>query len=82
MVFRRGIFESATAGLAIHRAKMAEPQDCCDCLVKGRLGEFQEDKIMRILSAILVTVMLAGAVSGCVVYGRPYHPWHPCYRCY
>ena len=28
---------------------------------------------MRILSAILVTVMLAGAVSGCVVYGRPYH---------
>ncbi len=37
---------------------------------------------MRILSAILVTVMLAGAVSGCVVYGRPYHPWHPCYRCY
>ena len=28
---------------------------------------------MRILSAILVTVMLAGAVSGCAVYGRPYH---------
>ena len=61
---------------------MAEPQDCCDFLVKERLGEFQEDETMRILSAILVTVMLAGAVSGCVVYGRPYHPWHPCYRCY
>jgi hypothetical protein len=42
----------------------------------------QEDEAMRILSAILVTVMLAGAVSGCVVYGRPYHYWHPCYRCY
>ena len=37
---------------------------------------------MRILSALLLTLILAGTVSGCVVYGRPYHPWHPCYRCY
>ena len=64
------------------RAKKAAAQDCWRRIVKCRLGEFQEDKTMRVLSAILVTVMLAGAVSGCVVYGRPYHPWHPCYRCY
>ncbi len=37
---------------------------------------------MRILNALLVTLILTGAVGGCVVYGRPYHYWHPCYRCY
>ena len=39
---------------------------------------------MRILSTLLATLILAGAVSGCVVYTRPgpYHYWHPCYRCY
>jgi len=39
---------------------------------------------MRILNALLVTLILAGTVSGCVVHTRPgpYHYWHPCYRCY
>ncbi len=39
---------------------------------------------MRILKTLLVTLILAATVSGCVVYTRPgpYHYWHPCYRCY
>ncbi len=39
---------------------------------------------MRLLNALLLTLVLATTLSGCVVYGRPgpYHYWHPCYRCY
>lgn len=39
---------------------------------------------MRNLNALLVTLIRAGTVSGCVVYTRPgpYHYGHPCYRCY
>jgi hypothetical protein len=36
---------------------------------------------MRILRNILVTLLLAGVVSGCVFVGH-LGPWHPCYRCY
>jgi len=39
---------------------------------------------MRLLNALLLTLVLATSLSGCVVYGRPgpYHYWRPCYRCY
>jgi hypothetical protein len=36
---------------------------------------------MPILRNILVSLLLAGALSGCIVVGHP-RPWHPCYRCY
>ncbi len=37
---------------------------------------------MRILNTLLATLILAGILSGCVVYTRPGPYWHPCYRCY
>jgi hypothetical protein len=82
MVFQRRIFESG-GGRACHRSgKSGRAAGLLGFPRERKVRGIQEDETMRILSAILVTVMLAGAVSGCVVYGRPYHPWHPCYRCY
>ena len=39
---------------------------------------------MRVLNALLLTLIVATTISGSVVYGRPApnHYWHPCYRCY
>jgi hypothetical protein len=36
---------------------------------------------MRILRNIVVVLLLASAISGCIFVGHP-RPWHPCYRCY
>jgi hypothetical protein len=41
----------------------------------------QELQRMRILRNVLVTLLLASAVGGCIVVARP-RPWHPCCRCY
>ena len=36
---------------------------------------------MRYLRALIVSLLLAGSLAGCVVRPGPYY-WHPCYRCW
>jgi hypothetical protein len=41
---------------------------------------------MRSLRIVLVSLTLASTLSGCIIVGRPYHPFHwgppRCYGCW
>lgn len=36
---------------------------------------------MHTLRVVIITLVLAGSLAGCVVRPAPYY-WHTCYRCW